>query len=490
MNRSSPSGDESGRRVLTEVAGRELRRSVPSDDLKTSSVQLRVEPLKAIVAVRRPRRRRSHRPIGRERRTSLPSASMTSDVGSCAARSLAKTILVPSAHQVGSMSSPGASVRRCQVGAILLDRVDLVAGVRADPGRDRKAVRSHPGTWLRRTAAARCSASDDRCTTTAPQVVLGLPLSLPHAPSVQRGVRARARAHSAARPRSAGRACSAAPGAPCDRGGDPGRASLVHAVIGERPASARRARRSTASAAAPCARRAPSAAPSRSIASRRARLHEAHEVRQHHRVGLGVRRARTSARSSGRRRGAPRSRRRRWRSRPAARRAPAPGGRAPRRASPSAISSAARSAAMLGDRVGQRRVERLDRVRERVHRARGELRHRLRGHQAGVGDHERRAHEPRTRRRRPACGGSGVISAPESVVGIAAHAQAVGARDRLGRVDHAAPAERHQRPAVDRARARRPRPRAPGPAARRARPQRPRPPPARTAAARSVVSSA
>ena len=71
-----------------------------------------------------------------------------------------------------------------------------------------------------------------------------------------------------------------------------------------------------------------------------------------------------------------------------------------------------------------------------------------------------------TRRRRPACGGSGVISAPERVVGIAAHAQAVRAGDRLRRVDHAAAAERDQRPSVRRRRAPRPPPRRPGPAAR------------------------
>ena len=138
---------------------------------------------------------------------------------------------------------------------------------------------------------------------------------------------------------------------------------------------------------------------------RRARLHEPHEVRQHHRVRLRVRRAGNAhdrladgvvdgeagdaAGVAGQQR-AERERR-------------------CGRGSPGveALGDQLRRAQrrLLGDRVRQRRVERLDRVRERVHRARGEVGHRLGGHQRRVGDHERRAARAATRRRRPACGG-------------------------------------------------------------------------------------
>ena len=46
-----------------------------------------------------------------------------------------------------------------------------------------------------------------------------------------------------------------------------------------------------------------------------------------------------------------------------------------------------------GHRAPHRAVERLDRVRERVHRAGGEVGHRLRGHQPRLGHDERRPHE-------------------------------------------------------------------------------------------------
>ena len=85
---------------------------------------------------------------------------------------------------------------------------------------------------------------------------------------------------------------------------------------------------------------------------------------------------------------------------------------------------------------------------------------------------------------------NGVISAPESVVGTAAQPKAVGAGDRLRRVDHPAAAERDQRPPADVAahgrgslghRARR--------HVERRQPRR-RPAPGAEPSARSVVSSA
>ncbi len=147
------------------------------------------------------------------------------------------------------------------------------------------------------------------------------------------------------------------------------------------------------------------------------------------------------------------------------------------------------------DRVGARRARPLGGVPERVQRARGQLGLRLGGRQRGVVDDDRagaRWRRPRARRRRCRC--TRVISAPESVVGIAIARAAPreARRERLRDVDHAAAAERDDAVVRDRARAarrpaRRParaRPRAPPPAASTTS-GRARRGPARSSAARS-----
>ena len=108
-----------------------------------------------------------------------------------------------------------------------------------------------------------------------------------------------------------------------------------------------------------------------------------------------------------------------------------------------------RSAEPTRELVGERRVERVGAVRERVHRAGAQLRPRARWSSA-------RGRPARGDGRTPATpswpAGSrwiAVISAPESVVGIAATSAAANRGDRLGGVDHPPAAERDQ---VDRSR--------------------------------------
>ena len=179
----------------------------------------------------------------------------------------------------------------------------------------------------------------------------------------------------------------------------------------------------------------------------RAAAHRLHRHRQHRRVGLGVRRfadpdhrlaEHVMQRQPGRSSASAQS---------SAPRASSPRSRSPRAGSSASAISRPLAARPCGKPVGQRRVERVGAVRERVHRGRPQLGPRARS-SSPSGSASTSA--GRTRASPPGPAGSrwiAVISAPESVVGIAATSAAAHGGDRLRRVDHAAAAERDQ--AVD-----------------------------------------
>ena len=182
-------------------------------------------------------------------------------------------------------------------------------------------------------------------------------------------------------------------------------ASMMRGQIGSVTPSSPSASHAGAGGDQPADVSRPSASTKHARSRWRARLHDAHEVRQHDRVGLRVRRPadahdRLADGVVDGEAGLPdgiagEQRSQRERRRGPARSAP----------SPSAISSRRPQRRQLGDRVGERRVERLDRVRERVHRARRQVRHRLRRPSAPGRRSRARAARAGTRRRPPACGG-------------------------------------------------------------------------------------
>ena len=201
--------------------------------------------------------------------------------------------------------------------------------------------------------------------------------------------------------------------------------------------------------------------------------------RQDRGVGLRVGAAADADQGLADRRGGGRTCRSRSRSRRAASRAPAAPGCARSRSwsSEVAISSAPRSARHLRDRVGEGRVERVGAVGEGVHRARPQLAPPAgsssppgrRSPGPGGPSSATRASAPAGRRWMP------VISAPDSVVGIAATRAPVTAATALATSIGRPPprATSDSRPAAARAGSRRGR--GPGRAGPRARPP-PRPP--------------
>ena len=240
------------------------------------------------------------------------------------------------------------------------------------------------------------------------------------------------------------------------------------------------------------ARSSPTAASSASIAVREAPRERADRVREHRRVRRAVadaRRARTSVWAST------------WCSAEAGRVDHVAGEQRAERervavglvARPARARAAARPRARRASRPGWRCTVHgaLDRVAERVERARGELAHAAATRRArGRRRRPRAARAAWTRRRRARAGGRGSSRRPTAWSGPPSRAPPSAARERLRHVDHAPAAERDQAVAAARRRAGRRRARRPGPrrdVVHGARGHRD--PRARPRCARSVVSS-